>query len=97
MPMHDPPHPGEIVREDCIQFLGLSIEEAAQGLGMTPEEVSDLVNCRIGVSIKMGIRLSKAFGSTPETWLGVQMAYDLWQAREYAEKLEVRRLAPPAS
>ena len=97
MPMHDPPHPGEMVREDCIQFLGLSIEEAAQGLGMTPEEVSDLVNCRIGVSTEMGIRLSKAFGSTPETWLGVQMAYDLWQAREYAEKLEVRRLAPPAA
>ena len=96
MPMHDPPHPGELVREDCLHFLGLSIEEAARGLGATLEEVSALVNCKIGVSTEMAIRLSKAFGSTPETWLGMQMAYDLWQAREYADTLEVTRLAPPA-
>ena len=97
MPMHDPPHPGEIVREDCLNSLGLSIEEAAKGLGTTPKDVSDLINCKVGVSTEMAIRLSKAFGSTPETWLGIQMAYDLWQAREYAEKLEITRLAPPAA
>ena len=65
-------------------------------MGATLEEVSALVNCKIGVSTEMAIRLSKAFGSTPETWLGMQMAYDLWQAREYADTLEVTRLAPPA-
>lgn len=97
MPMYDPPHPGEIVREDCLEYLNLTIEEAADGLGATLEEVYGLVSCQIGVSTEMAIRLSKAFGSTPETWLGMQIAYDLWQAREFAESLEVTRLAPPAA
>ena len=94
--MYNPPHPGEVVREDCLTYLNLTIEAAAESLGAPLEEVYDLVSCQIGVSTEMAIRLSKAFGSTPETWLGMQVAYDLWRAREFAEKLEVTRLAPPA-
>ncbi len=64
---------------------------AAKGLGVTRQTLSELVNGRTGISIEMAIRLSKAFGSTPETWLGMQMAYDLWQARSRAEEIAVER------
>ena len=89
MAMHNPPHPGGIVRRQCLQPLGLSVTRAAEGLGVTRQALSDLVNERRGISTEMAIRLSKAFGSTPETWLGMQMAYDLWQARERADQIEI--------
>ena len=82
MAMHNPPHPGGIIRRQCLEPLDLSVTRAAEGLGVTRQTLSDLVNENAGVSIDMAIRLSKAFGSTPETWLGMQMAYDLWQARD---------------
>ena len=85
-PMHNPPHPGEIVREECLEPLGLTVTRAAQGLGVTRQALSDLVNGKAGVSVEMSIRLSKAFGSSPETWLGMQTAYDLWRAQERAER-----------
>jgi addiction module HigA family antidote len=91
MAMHDPPHPGGIVRRQCLEPLGLSVTEAARGLGVTRQALSDLVNERAGISALMAIRLAKAFGSSPETWLGMQMAYDLWQARARAHAIEVRR------
>ena len=93
MPMHNPPHPGEIVRHECLVPLGLTVTRAAQGLGVTRQALSDLVNGKAGVSVEMAIRLSKAFGSTPRTWLGMQTAYDLWHARERAEHIEVERFA----
>lgn len=93
MPMHNPPHPGEIVRHECLEPLGLTVTRAAQGLGVTRQALSDLVNGKAGVSVEMAIRLSKAFGSTPRTWLGMQTAYDLWHARERAEHIEVERFA----
>ena len=96
MPMHDPCHPGEIVKYECLEPLGLSVTRAAKGLGVTRQALSDLVNEKSGVSVEMAIRLSKAFGSTPETWLGMQMAYDLWQARNRAESLEVERFVEAA-
>ena len=77
MPMHDPPHPGEIVRWECLEPLGLTATRAAHGLGVTRQALSDLVNEKAGVSVEMAYRLSQAFGSTPETWLRMQMAYDL--------------------
>lgn len=89
MSIHNPPHPGEIVRYECLEPLGLTVTRAAQGLGVTRQALSDLVNEKAGVSVEMSIRLSKAFGSTPETWLGLQTAYDLWQARERAREIEV--------
>ena len=94
--MHNPPHPGGIVRQQCLQPLGLSVTQAAEGLGVSRQVLSDLVNERTGISTEMAIRLSKAFGSTPETWLGMQMAYDLWQARERAEQIETEILEMPA-
>ncbi len=96
MPMNNPPHPGEIIKSECLEALGLSITRAAQGLGVTRQALSDLVNQKAGISIEMSFRLSQAFGSTPETWLGMQLAYDLWQAREQAETIEVESFATPS-
>lgn len=93
MAMQNPPHPGGIVKRQCLEPLGLSVTRAAQGLGVTRQALSELVNERTGISIDMAIRLSKAFGSTPETWLGMQMAYDLWQAQERAERISVEHFA----
>ena len=91
MTMNNPPHPGGIVRRQCLEPLGLSVTRAAKGLGVTRQALSDLVNGHAGVSTEMAVRLSKAFGSSPETWLGMQMAYDLWQVRDRAEQITVER------
>lgn len=91
MGMHNPPHPGGIVRRQCLEPLGLSVTRAAEGLGVTRQALSELLNERTGISVEMAIRLSKAFGSTPETWLGMQMAWGLWQARDRAGQLAVER------
>jgi addiction module HigA family antidote len=91
MSMRNPPHPGGIVRRQCLEPLGLTVTEAAKGLGVTRQALSELVNERAGISVDMAIRLSKAFGSSPETWLGMQMAYDLWHARDRAATIDVRR------
>jgi antitoxin HigA-1 len=91
MSMRNPPHPGGIVRRQCLEPLGLTVTEAAKGLGVTRQALSELVNEKAGASVDMAIRLSKAFGSSPETWLGMQMAYDLWQARDRAAAIDVRR------
>ena len=91
MAMQNPPHPGGIVRRQCLAPLGLSVTRAAEGLGVTRQALSDLVNGHAGVSTEMAVRLSKAFGSSPETWLGMQMAYDLWQVRDRAEQITVER------
>jgi addiction module HigA family antidote len=88
--MRNPPHPGSIVRRQCLDPLDLSVTEAAKGLGVTRQALSDLLNGKAGISIEMAIRLSKAFGSSPETWLGMQMAHGLWQAREHVRSLGLR-------
>lgn len=93
MPMHNPPHPGEIVKYECLEPLGLTVTRAAEGLGVTRQALSNLVNGKSDMSVDMALRLSQAFGSTPETWLRLQMAYDLWQAREQAEQIKVERFA----
>lgn len=93
MAMYDPPHPGGIVRRQCLEPLGLAVIRAAKGLGVTRQALSELLNGRTGISVDMAIRLSRAFGSTPETWLGMQMAYDLWQARTRAGEIAVERFA----
>jgi len=90
MAMHNPPHPGGLIRRQCLEPLSLSVTDAAKALGVTRQALSDLVNERAGVSVEMAIRLSKAFGSSPETWLGMQMAHDLWQARSRADEIRVR-------
>ncbi len=92
MPMHDPPHPGEVVRELCIEPLGLSVTAAAEGLGVSRKALSELLNGKTGISTEMAIRLSKAFGGSPESWLQQQLQYALWQAKPKAKKIKVARL-----
>lgn len=93
MSMHNPPHPGRIVKRQCLEPLGLTVTRAAQGLGVTRQALSELVNERTGISIDMAIRLAKAFGSEPETWLGMQTAHDLWKARNRQREIKVERFA----
>jgi antitoxin HigA-1 len=95
--MHNPPHPGEIIREECLKPLALSVTAAAAGLGVTRKALSELLNGHSGVSPEMAIRLSKAFGSSPETWLRLQMQYDLWQAQQRAASIHVERFSAPVS
>ncbi len=89
MAMQNPPHPGGIVRRQCLEPLGLTVTRVAEGLGVLRQALSELVDERSGVTVEMALQLSKAFGSTPETWLGMQMAYDPWQAR--AREIAVER------
>jgi len=91
MEMHNPAHPGEIVREECLKPLSLSVTAAAEALGVTRKALSDLLNGHTGVSPEMAIRLEKVFGSTADTWLGMQMQYDLWEARQRSDKITVKR------
>jgi addiction module HigA family antidote len=95
MAMHNPPHPGEIIREDCLKPLGLSVTAAAQWLGVSRQSFSELLNGHNGVSAEMAIRLEKAGWSNAETWLGVQAAYDLWHAKQRASSIHVKRYPPP--
>lgn len=94
MPRSNPPHPGQYVSEECIKPLGISVTKAAQGLGVSRSTLSRLVNGQIGVSPEMAVRLSMAFGSTPEMWLRLQNAYDLAEARRKAENIDIKRFEP---
>jgi len=94
MPMKNPVHPGKIVRHDCLEALGLSVTEGAKVLHVTRQALNNLVNGKAGVSPEMALRLSKAFGSTPETWLQIQLAYDLAQARKRESEIRVERYQP---
>lgn len=96
MTMKNPPHPGRIVRQECIEPLGLTITEAAARLGVKRQTLNNLVNARAGISAEMSIRLAKAFGSRPEVWLRLQMHYDLAKAEKTAHRIKVRRVAAPA-
>ena len=91
LPKNNPPHPGEYVLEECIKPLGLSIGEAARGLGVNRSTLSRLINRKSGVSPEMAVRLSMAFGSTAEMWLRLQNAYDLAQARKRAEHIHIKK------
>jgi antitoxin HigA-1 len=91
MEMHDPAHPGEIVREECLKPLGLTVTVAAEALGVTRKALSDLLNGHTGVSPDMAIRLEKVFGSTADTWLRMQMQRDLWEARQRVDKIKVNK------
>ena len=94
--MRNPPHPGRIVRQECLEPLGLSVTEAARKLGVSRVALSEIVNERRGVSPEMAIRLSKAFGSRPEIWAGLQMQFDLAQAMKNVGQIKVQRLTKAA-
>jgi addiction module HigA family antidote len=89
--MKNPAHPGRIVRSACLEPLGLSVTDGAKVLGVSRQALNNVINGKSGISPQMAIRLSKAFGSTPETWLRMQLAYDLAQARKDENKIRVRR------
>jgi addiction module HigA family antidote len=95
VPMKNPVHPGRIVRHDCLEPLGLTVTAGAKILGVTRQTLNNIINARSGISPIMAIRLTKAFGSTPETWLRMQIAYDLAAARKDESKIKVRRQPIP--
>lgn len=91
MSIHNPAHPGELVKHDCLDALGLSVTEGAKVLGVTRQALSNLVNKHAGLSPEMAIRLEKAFGSSAQAWLKMQMQYDLWVAQQKASEIKVER------
>ena len=88
--MKNPPHPGGFILRECIEPLGLNITQAAEALGVSRKTLSELVNEKCGISPEMAVRLSKVFGSTPETWLMQQAQYDLAQVRR--DRIKLKRL-----
>jgi antitoxin HigA-1 len=93
MRMHNPPHPGEVLRELCLTPLGLTVTEAARALDVSRKTLSSILNGRAGISAEMAVRLSIAFNTTPESWLKQQVQYDLWQAERRRKKLRVAKLS----
>ncbi len=92
MVMKNPVHPGKIVKYDCMEALGLGVTDTAKALGVSRTTLSRLVNCKSSISPEMAIRLSKAFGSTAEHWLRMQLAYDMVQMQDKADSIKVDRL-----
>lgn len=93
MKMHNPPHPGEIVRSLCLEPLELTVTDAAAALGVSRKTLSAILNGRAGISPEMAVRLSIAFGTSAESWLNLQTQYDLWHAEKRRKGLKVARLA----
>ena len=91
MAMHNPPHPGEHIRANCLEALELTVTAGAKALGVSRQTLSELINGRAGVSPNMAVRLSKAFGSSARHWMQLQMNYDLWQAEQRADDIDVTR------
>ena len=91
--MHNPPHPGEILRKLCLEPLDLSVTKAAKALGVSRSTLSSLIHSRTGITPEMAMRLSLAFDTTAESWMNQQVQYDLWQARQRRRKLHVTRLS----
>ena len=96
MPMKNPPHPGETIKDACLEPLGLSVTAAAEVLGVTRPTLSRVLNGRSGISAEMAIRLEKAGWSTADHWLRRQMTFDLDQARRRESEIKVRKYVPPA-
>ena len=93
MKMHNPPHPGEVLKELCLKPLRLTVTEAARALGVSRKTLSSILNGRSGISPEMAVRLSLAFNTTAESWLNQQLQHDLWHAERNRRKLRVERLS----
>ena len=93
MVMYNPPHPGEVLRELCLEPLDLTVTAAADALGVSRKTLSAILNGRAGISPEMAIRLSIAFGASAESWLNQQTQYDLWLAEQNRKNLKVRKLS----
>ena len=94
MPMKNPPHPGHSIKIECLEPLGLTVTEGAKVLGVARSTLSRVINGQASITPEMAIRLSKAFGSTPETWLKMQQAYDLAQMKAKESEIAVERFHP---
>ena len=92
MLMHNPPHPGEVLKELCIEPLGLTVTEAAKGLGVSRKTLSSILNGKSGISPEMAVRLSIAFNTSSESWINQQSQYDLWHAEQHRKELNVTQL-----
>lgn len=92
MQMHNPPHPGEIIRELCLEPLELTVTATADALGVSRKTLSSILNGHAGISPEMALRLSIAFNTTPESWLNQQVQYDLWVAKKDGKNIKVKRL-----
>lgn len=90
--MHKPPHPREVIRQLCLEPLGLSVTDAAQALGVSRKTLSSVLNGRSGVSPEMSLRLATAFNTSPESWLNQQTQFDLWHARKEMKGIKVKKL-----
>jgi len=93
MPMKNPPHPGRSIKDACLEPLELSVTEGAEVLGVARHTLSRLINGQAGISPEMAIRLEKAFGGSADSWLRMQAAYDLAQARRHEDEIDVERYA----
>jgi addiction module HigA family antidote len=93
MRMHNPPHPGEVLKTLCLEPLKVSVTEAAKALGVSRKTLSAILNGRAGISPEMAARLSIAFGTSAESWLNQRTQYDLWHAEQRRKKIRVRKLA----
>ena len=93
MPMKNPPHPGRLIKDD-IEALGLSVAQAAEGLGVTRQQLYRVINGECGVSAEMAVRLERGIGSSAGAWLRMQMNYDLAQVQKRADELAVKKLKP---
>ena len=96
MPMKNPAHPGLLIKDD-LEVLALSTAAAAKGLGVTRQQLHNVITGRSSISPEMALRLERGIGGTADHWLRMQMAYDLAQARLRNENLVVKRLAPKAA
>jgi addiction module HigA family antidote len=91
--MHNPPHPGEVLRQLCLEPLNLTVTDAARSLGVSRKALSGILNGRAGISPEMAIRLSMAFDTSAESWLNQQLQYDLWNAEKDRKRLHVVKLS----
>lgn len=92
MLMYNPPHPGEIIKELCLEPLGISVTDAAAALGISRKTLSAILNGRAGISPEMAVRLSIAFDTSAESWLNQQSQYELWHAEQHRDELQVKKL-----
>jgi addiction module HigA family antidote len=93
MKMHNPPHPGEVLRQLCLEPLNLTVTDAARSLGVSRKALSSILNGRAGISPEMAVRLSMAFDTSAESWLNQQLQYDLWHAEKNRKSLHVEKLS----
>jgi addiction module HigA family antidote len=93
MRMHNPPHPGEIIKALCLKPLDVTVTQAAEALGVSRKTLSSILNGRAGISPEMAVRLSIAFGTSAESWLNQQTQFDLWHAEQGRKRLRVAKLA----